>query len=235
MTADDERNHHRWFAAFYALQTKLIERGKMKELRRNLLEGLHGDVLEIGAGNGANFAHYPPEARVVAIEPDRHMLKRAQAQIAKLDARNIDVRIAPAEQLPFDDASFDAVVSMWTHTDVDDFGAVLREAARVLRPGRPLVYLGSHPCFVGPHARFLGGVGVPELHEGYRAAGRYELAPGVSPGGLRARVGALHLPLDAFVQSFLDAGLSLERFEEPREPGREYPYRVALRARRTAS
>jgi hypothetical protein len=59
---------------------------------------------------------------------------------------------------------------------------------------------------------------------------RYEEGPAISPEGLRARVGAVHVPLDRFLQAFLDAGLRLERFEELRN--REYPYLVALRCRR---
>jgi ubiquinone/menaquinone biosynthesis C-methylase UbiE len=141
MASQDDGNDHRWFAACYALQTKLTERGKMKELRRRLLEGLHGTVLEIGAGTGANFAHYPPEARVTAIEPDKHMLKRAQAQITLLDARNIDVRLAPAERLPFDDASFDAVVSTLVLCTVRSVPQALAEVRRVLRPGGELRFL----------------------------------------------------------------------------------------------
>ena len=57
-------------------------------------------------------------------------------------------------------------------------------------------------------------------------------APGVSPSGLRARVGATHLPLGTFVQAFLDAGLHLERCEEPEAEDRDFPYTVAVRARR---
>ncbi len=138
---------------------------------------------------------------------------------------------ARAEKLPFADSTFDAGVSMWTHTDVDDFPAVLREIARVLRPGSPFVYIGAHPCFVGPHSRFVAAQGIPELHRGYRETARYTDAPGISPHGLRAKVGAKHLPLGSFVQSFLDAGLAIERFlEEPDD--REFPYIVLIRCQR---
>ena len=137
---------------------------------------------------------------------------------------------ASAEDLPFDDASFDAAVSIWTHTDVDDFASVLAEVARVLRRGAPFVYIGAHPCFVGPHSRFFGAKGVPELHEGYGRAGRYDDGPAINPEGLRARVGATHLPLGLFIQSFLDTGFAIERFEEHGVD--EYPFVVALRCRR---
>ena len=108
----------------------------------------------------------------------------------------------------------------------------MREVARVLRPKGPFVYVGGHPCFVGPHAVFRFGRGVPELHAGYRPARRYDDAePGVfNPEGLRARVGASHLPLGEFVTAFTSAGLRVERFEEDGEA--DYPYLVALVARR---
>jgi len=129
-------------------------------------------------------------------------------------------------------AAFDAAVSVWTHTDIEDFSSVLKETARVLRPDAPAVYIGAHPCFVGPHSLFLGAEGVPELHHGYRTSRRYDgSAPGVAnPDGLRKRVGGVHLPLDVFLNSFLGAGFRVERFEELRD--QDYPYSVALRARR---
>jgi SAM-dependent methyltransferase len=132
---------HRWFSAFFALQERLTERGRMLETRRRLLTGLSGDVLEIGAGTGANFAHYPPEARVVATEPDPHMLTRAQATLAQLGARNIDVRVAPAEHLPFADASFDAAATTLVLCSVGDAGQSLAELRRVLRPGGELRFM----------------------------------------------------------------------------------------------
>jgi hypothetical protein len=109
---------------------------------------------------------------------------------------------------------------------------VVRETARVLRPEALVVYIGAHPCFVGPHSLFLGAEGVPELHRGYRRSRRYDSsAPGVAnPDGLRTRVGGVHLPLEVFLNAFLGAGFRVERFEELSD--QDYPYTVALRARR---
>jgi SAM-dependent methyltransferase len=183
-----------------------------------------GRCLDLGCGTGVAI---PELTRlgwtVVGVDVSEEMLSRARAFGAELHR-------APAEALPFDDASFDAAVSIWTHTDVDDFAAILREAARVLRRGAPFAYIGAHPCFVGPHSRFIAAEGVPELHPGYRRTERYDGGPAIGPDGLRARVGATHLPLGLFVQSFLDAGFQIQRFEEL--GSREYPYVVALRCRR---
>ena len=182
-----------------------------------------GRLVDLGCGGGAHAVEFTEHGWTVTgvdVSP-------AQLELAR--ARGIDVVEADAAALPFDDASFDAAVSMFTHTDVEDFAALVRESARVLRPGGRLVYLGVHPCFVGPHA-FVHDRDVPELHAGYRDTSYRREAPGIWGEGLRAKVGATHLPLGLFVQTFLDAGFALERFEEPE--GREYPHVVALRARR---
>ena len=89
-----------------------------------------------------------------------------------------------------------------------------------------------HPCFVGPHSRFVKAMGIPELHPGYVDRGRYTEAIGISPTGLRARVGGVHLPLGDLLQAFLSAGLRIEAFEEPVCAPREYPHWLALRAAR---
>jgi SAM-dependent methyltransferase len=183
-----------------------------------------GRLLDIGCGTGVAIPVLQELGwSVVGIDVSEEMLGRARV-------RGADVVQASGDSLPFEDASFDAAAAIWIHTDVDDFGATLREAARVLRPHAPLVCIGAHPCFVGPHSRYIGAVGVPVLHPGYRVTDRYDKAPGISPEGLRARVGATHLPLGLFLQAFLDAGFALERFEELEN--REYPYMVGLRCRR---
>jgi SAM-dependent methyltransferase len=200
-----------------------LNEDEVDALRRLLGRG-HGRCLDLGCGTGVAI----PELMrlgwtVVGVDVSEAMLSRARAHGAVLHR-------AGAEALPFEDASFDAAVSLWLHTDVDDFGAILREAARVLRPGAPFAYIGAHPCFVGPHSRFIAGEGVPELHPGYRRTERYDGGPAINPDGLRARVGATHLPLGLFVQTFGDAGFEIQGFEEL--GSREYPYELALQCRR---
>ena len=180
-----------------------------------------GRLLDVGCGTGAHTAAFT-EAGWSAVGVD---VSEDQLRLAR--ARGVDVVRADAAELPFGDASFDAAVSIFTHTDFDDFAGAVRETARVLRRGGRFVYLGIHPCFVGPHA-FVHGLDVPELHPGYRDTSFRRDAPGIWSDGVRARTGAWHLPLGLFLHCFLDAGLRLEHFEEPR--GRDYPYIVALRA-----
>lgn len=182
-----------------------------------------GALLDVGCGTGIFTSVMVAHGwTVTGIDASPDMLRIATD-------RGLDVVQADARALPFEDNAFDVVLSMWTHTDIDDFAAVLREIVRVLKRGGAFVYVGAHPCFVGRHSEFIGANGLPRLHPGYWEAGRYVEGPGISPRGLRAKVGAIQMPLGVFLQSFLAAGLRLEHFEELR--GREYPYMVALRCR----
>lgn len=192
-----------------------------------LLGPPRGRLLDVGCGTGVLLA------RLAAAGWDAFGVDVSEDQLRLARGRGCAVSLADAAALPFADASFDAVCSAWTHTDVDDWAGVVAETARVLRPGGVLAYVGMHPCFVGPHSRFENAVGVPELHPGYPEARRYDDGPGISPTGLRARVGAAHLPLAELLQPLLDAGLVLDRIEEPLDPGRDYPFRLALRALRS--
>ncbi len=105
------------------------------EHRRRLVSDLAGDVVEIGCGEGANFAHYPPTVgRVVAVEPDP-AARAAAAEAAGHAAVPVEVVAGTAEQLPCDAASFDAAVCTWVLCTVPDPAAALAEIRRVLRPG----------------------------------------------------------------------------------------------------
>jgi SAM-dependent methyltransferase len=195
-------------------------------LRRLLGQG-PGRCLDAGCGTGVALPVLGALGwTVVGVDESEQALARARG-------RGGDVVAGDLQALPFADATFDSAVSIWTHTDVDDFAAAVREVARVLRRDALFVYLGAHPCFIGPHSRFVHAEGVPTLHPGYRTGGRYEGSEaGLDPDGLRALVGAVHVPLGAFVQAFPAAGFAIEAFEELELPGREYPYMVALRCRR---
>ena len=201
------------------LATSSAELSARPTVLRLLGEG-PGRMLDVGCGGGSHMLAFAEAGwSPVGIDASEEQLRLARE-------RGCEVQHGRAEELPFEDASFDAAVSMWTHTDFDDFSAATREVARVLRPGGRFVYLGVHPCFVGPHSLFVEGEGVPILYPGYRVEGRYDRAPGISPAGVRALVGATHLTLGTFLEGFLAAGLRLERFEEPGE--RHYPVPVAL-------
>ena len=208
-----------WYDEVYAT-SELGLSGRAVVLR--LLGPGPGRLLDVGCGGGSHMVTFAEKGWTST------GVDISEEQLALARARGCAVRSATAEQLPFDDESFDAVVSMFTHTDFDDFAACVREMARVLRRGARLVYLGVHPCFVGPHSRYVEPAAVPVLHPGYRDVHRaFGDAAGISPSGLRGRVGAVHLPLGLFLHAFLDAELRLERIEEPGTL--DYPKLVALR------
>jgi SAM-dependent methyltransferase len=126
----------------------------MAERRRDLLATATGRVLEIGAGTGLNFRHYPPAVdRVDAIEPDPHMLRRARAAAAAASV-SVEVVRAPAEALRFDDGVFDTAVSTLVLCSVRDPVGALAEIRRVLRPGGGLLFF-EHVRSTDPrHARW---------------------------------------------------------------------------------
>ncbi|MCL2725562.1 MAG: class I SAM-dependent methyltransferase [Polyangiaceae bacterium] len=114
--------------------------------RKELVSGLEGEVLEIGAGTGSNLRHFPETVtRLVVAEPDRWMRARLARAIAQdrgaVRASSIQTSAAPADALPFKDASFDAVVSMLVLCTVPDASRALAEIRRVLRPNGRLVFL----------------------------------------------------------------------------------------------
>jgi ubiquinone/menaquinone biosynthesis C-methylase UbiE len=143
------RNGHRWFAAFWEWLVR-HEPAQTTALRRRIISGSSGRILEIGCGTGANFPHYPQGTEVAAIEPDPYMLPRARER-ANAAAASIEVHQAPAENIPFPDASFDTVVASLVLCSVDEPPRALAEIRRVLKPGARLIFL--------EHVRYPGGAG----------------------------------------------------------------------------
>ena len=109
-----------------------------RELRRQALAGLRGNVIEVGSGDGRSFEHYPPGVEhLLAIEPDA-TARVAAAERARHAAIPIEVVGGTVEELPAKDGAFDAAVLMGVLCSVRDPAAALRELRRVLRPGGEL-------------------------------------------------------------------------------------------------
>jgi len=133
------RIKHPVFARIYAkCAGPSLERAGIGVHRDRLLAGLAGEVIEVGAGNGLNFPHYPATVeRVVAVEPEPDL--RGMAETAARSAPvAVEVVEGRAEALPFPGESFDAAVACLVLCSVVDQSATLAEIRRVLRPGGTL-------------------------------------------------------------------------------------------------
>lgn len=126
---------HPLFARFWKLAAPGAMAGRDREA---LLAGLTGTVLEVGAGTGVNFAHYPSSVvKVVAIEPEPHLREEAARHAAHAPVV-VEVVDGEAEAVPLPDGSVDAVVTSLVLCSVTDQAASLAELQRVLRPGGEL-------------------------------------------------------------------------------------------------
>lgn len=129
------------FARMYERVSPGMEAEGMAELRDELLARLSGDVVEVGAGNGMNFSHYPPAVTsVVAVEPEPH-LRRLAEQAARRAPVPVRVVRGRAEDLPMDEARADAGVVSLMLCALDDQQQALRELYRVIKPGGQLRFL----------------------------------------------------------------------------------------------
>jgi ubiquinone/menaquinone biosynthesis C-methylase UbiE len=142
--AQSRVNHPIFSALYEALFRGVAESHFMGPLRQHTAGKASGVVLEVGAGNGLNFPYYDPAKveRVEASEPDAAMLRYARTHLGQARVP-VHLTQAPAEDLPFDDATFDSVVITLVFCSVEDPLRGFREIKRVLKPGGTL-YLLEH-------------------------------------------------------------------------------------------
>ncbi|MEQ7010207.1 class I SAM-dependent methyltransferase [Actinopolymorpha sp. B17G11] len=183
-----------------------------------------GRCLDLGCGTGARA----PGIQNLGWHTVGIDLSREELRISRASRRLGAVACADAAHLPVVSESLDAVVSLATHTDFDDWASAVREVQRVLRPGGTFVYAGVHPCFIGPFSE-LRDDGTRVLHEGYRDTQLRFTGPGIGDG-IRSRVGVRHLPLPDLLNPVLTAGLRINKVVE--SPERTLPLLLAFRAER---
>ncbi|MFE6483862.1 class I SAM-dependent methyltransferase [Streptomyces sp. NPDC057757] len=196
--------HADWYEEF------MSEAGSGGYVRRvhGALEGVmeagEGVCLDVCCGTGAH-ASVPAGLGWAPVGVD---LSGGQLRHA---AGRLPVARADATALPFADASLPAAVCVLAHTDLPDYPAVLREISRVLRPGGRFTHLGVHPCYIGAFADWSDG---PRVVVDERYADRSRTFDAWNPQGVRARVGAWHLPLADLLNATSDAGLRIVRTVE---------------------
>ncbi|MFC7545323.1 class I SAM-dependent methyltransferase [Plantactinospora sp. GCM10030261] len=178
-----------------------------------------GPCLEIACGTGI----HAEQLRGLGWTPVGVDLSAAMLGYAR---GRLPVARGDAARLPFRDGSLPAVVTVMAHTDLPDYPAVLREAARVLSNGGTFVHIGVHPCFCGGFADHTDPTAVvirPGYLDGHWTTDSW------TTEGVRNRVGASHWPLPDLLHHVLAAGLTLDRFTEGGSP---VPTTFALRARK---
>jgi ubiquinone/menaquinone biosynthesis C-methylase UbiE len=125
------------FAAGYDRFMAGSEKAGLHDMRRELLASARGRTLELGAGTGANVDIYPAAVtELVLAEPAEPMARRLEAKHPQATVVH-----APGESLPFEDDSFDTVVSTLVLCTVDDPERTLAEVERVLKPDGRLLFL----------------------------------------------------------------------------------------------
>ena len=132
----------RLFASIYDPFMRESERACLSHWRAELLKQATGDVLEVGAGTGANLPLYPRSVqRLVLAEPDPHVRERLGRRLALCPVADVEVCAASVDALPFAARAFDTVVCTLVLCSVPDLPRAVAIVRRVLRPGGRLLYL----------------------------------------------------------------------------------------------
>jgi SAM-dependent methyltransferase len=197
--------------------------------------------VDVGCGTGLHFAAVRSRGyRVVGFDLSADQLRvaasRNPGRVVRADAR----------RLPLRDESVPAVVMTFIHTDVDGFHDAVGEAARVLRPGGRLVYLGVHPAFVGAFIDRTGEVAGADvrIRPGYGDERLYRETAAHFP--IRSRVGSRNLTLATFLSAFLDhdrlrlvsvseLDTAMRSWRQHGDDNRLLPWNIAIVARRGVS
>lgn len=134
------KNRYNRVARCYDLMEKPMEKGKFSKWRRELTREVTGNTLEVGIGTGKNIPYYPEDVKLTGIDFSKNMLKKAKSKYRD-DPRNIRFIEMDAQDMIFDDNTFDTVVTSCVFCSVPDPIKGLQEIRRVLKPGGQLLML----------------------------------------------------------------------------------------------
>lgn len=218
--------HAEWYEETFSAS---VSEEQESFLRAGLGEGRGEICLDVACGTG-RYAPVLASAgyRLVGFDISADQLRFARRRVTA--AVRADVRF-----LPVRDASVSLAAGMFFHTDVEDFAAVVLDVARCLSPGGRFIYLGLHPCFVGPFVYRMAE------HEdlalsfvtGYGTVGWADRASG-DGSRIAGRVGFHHKTLAGFLAAFAEAGLGISAVREFSVPGHPVlPWEIGLLTQKT--
>jgi len=220
--------HAEWYDRTFSA---LVNEEEESFIREGLGPGGGEICLDVACGTG-RYGRVLADAgyRVVGLDISADQVRLARRRVGA-------VMRADARFLPLRDAAVGVAVGMFFHTDVEDFAAVVRDVARCLRPGGRFVYLGTHPCFVGP---FVYRMTEPEdltlrFVTGYGRTGWADRGSG-DGSMIGGRVGFHHKTLASFLGAFAQAGLSIRAAREFSAGGHAVlPWDIAVVSEKHAS
>ena len=138
-------------AKSYDYAMRSTEKKCLQQWRKELLSQAHGELLEIGAGTGVNFPHYPANvSRIILSEPDLQMRKILHRKTSAAQKDHIEITQWQAEAIDMPDSSFDTIVSTLVLCSVPDLENSLKEIYRLLRPEGTFLFL-EHVASDHPH------------------------------------------------------------------------------------
>ena len=141
------------FPYLYDLNMAFFERACLRSWRRELLKHVYGEVLEVGAGTGANIDHYPDQVtRLALTEPDKDMRGLMEKKISGKGLDKVQISDGTVEQISAEDESYDCIVAFLVLSGVSNIGTALKEIKRVLKPVGYLVFL-DHAAAEGTSTR----------------------------------------------------------------------------------
>jgi SAM-dependent methyltransferase len=212
--------HADWYDETFSAYSTAEEAGFLREC---LGSGGGGICLDVACGTGL-YGRLIAEAgyRGVGFDISADQLRFARRRLAAA------VR-ADARFLPVRDEAVATAVGMFFHTDVEDFAAVVRDVARCLRPGGRFIYIGLHPCFIGPFVNRTTESADLRLSfaQGYGTVGWADHGSG-DGSGVGGRVGFHHKSLANFLGAIAEAGLSIRAVREFSGRGVVLPRNLAV-------
>ena len=176
--------------------------------------GSEGRVLDVGCGDGqVARALAAAGCAVTGIDPTARNL-----EVARERGGGPEYVEGAADDLPFPDAHFDAVVACLVFEHIDDVDAAIAEVARVLRPGGRFAFFLNHPLLQTPGSGWIDDHMIDPPEQYWRIGPYLVETESIEEVELGVHIRFLHRPLSRYVNALSDHGLQLERMVEPEPP-----------------